>query len=207
MTLLQQLWQGRERPPLLTKAWCKAWAKRLQQLPTLLKQWRYHGRLRRAGARIDGTAFFSDAGLISGRLEQLSVGAGSFIGRVELSVHASLKIGSNVCINDGAKLLTASHAVLDPEWPTVARPIEIGDHAWIATNALILLGVKIGRGAVVGAGAVVTKDVPEGGIVAGNPASLLDKCRPLELRYSPTASLALFRAWCGASGSHPAPSA
>lgn len=207
MTLFQQLWQRRERPPLLTKAWCRAWAKRLQQMPALLKQWRYHGRLCRAGACIDGTAFFSDAGLISGKLDQLKVGAGCFIGRVEISVHAPVVIGSHVCINDGAKVLTASHAVLDPGWPTVVRAIEIGDHAWIATNALILLGVKIGRGAVVGAGAVVTKDVPEGGIVAGNPSRLLDKCRPVELHYSPTASLALFRAWCGHSGSHRAPSA
>jgi len=204
MTLFQQLWQGRERPPLFTKAWCKAWAKRLIQLPDLLKQWRYHARLCRSGARIAPTAFFSDAGLISGKLHQLTVGAGSFVGRVELSVHAPLLIGSNVCINDGAKILTASHDVLDPQWPTVARPIEIGDHAWIATHALILLGVKIGRGAVVGAGAVVTKDVPDGAIVAGNPARLLDKCRPADLRYSPTASLALFRAWCGPFGAQPA---
>lgn len=203
MTLFQQLWQGRERPQLFTKAWCRAWAKRIMQFPVLFKQWCYHGRLRRAGARIAPTAFFSDAGLISGKLHQLTVGAGSFVGRVELSVHASLLIGSNVCVNDGAKILTASHDVLDPQWPTVARPIEIGDHAWIATHALILLGVKIGRGAVVGAGAVVTKDVPDGAIVAGNPARLLDKCRPTDLCYSPTASLALFRAWCGPSGSQP----
>jgi maltose O-acetyltransferase len=164
-------------------------------MPSLLKQWRFHRRLCRAGACIDGTAFFSDASLISGRLNQLKVGAGSFIGRVELSVYAPLVIGSHVCINDGAKVLTASHSVLDPEWPTVARPIEIGDHAWIATNSLILLGVKIGRGAVVGAGAVVTKDVPPFGIVVGNPAILLAKCRASELSYHPTNSLALFRAW------------
>lgn len=202
MTILSQLWKGRERRALFTKAWCKAWVKRFLLLPPLLKQWRYHGLLRRQGARIDGTAFFSDAGMISGKLELLAVGRGSFIGRVELSVHASLTIGANVCINDGAKVLTASHDVLDPCWSTVARPINIGDHAWIATNALLLPGVVIGRGAVVGAGAVVSKDVPEGGIVAGNPARLLDKCRSLELHYSPTSSLALFRAWCGPSGYH-----
>jgi acetyltransferase-like isoleucine patch superfamily enzyme len=202
MTIFGQLWLDRERPVLFTKAWCRAWAKRFLQLPALLKQWRYHSRLRRAGARIDGTAFFSDAGMISGKLELLAVGRGSFIGRAELSVHAPLTVGADVCINDGAKILTASHDVLDPEWRTVANEIVIGDHAWIATNALILPGVVIGRGAVVGAGAVVAKDVPDGGIVAGNPALLLDKCRSLELHYSPTSSLALFRAWCGPRGSH-----
>ena len=202
MTIFGQLWLGRERPVPFTKAWCKAWAKRFLQLPALLKQWRYHSRLRRSGARIDGTAFFSDARMISGKLKLLAVGRGTFIGRVELSVHASLTIGANVCINDGAKVLTASHDVLDPCWSTVARPINIGDHAWIATNALLLPGVVIGRGAVVGAGAVVSKDVPEGGIVAGNPARLLDKSRSAELHYSPTSSLALFRAWCGPSGSY-----
>ncbi|MBE7495689.1 MAG: acyltransferase [Verrucomicrobiaceae bacterium] len=195
MTLLQQLWRGRDRFPLGGRAWCRAWAKRLLQMPSLLKQWRYHASLRAAGARVDATAFFSDTSTISGRLDMLEVGSGSFIGRAELSVHASLKIGSNVCINDGAKVLTASHDVLDPEWRTVARPIVIADHAWIATNALILPGVSIGRGAVVAAGAVVARDVPAGRIVAGNPARLLDKCRPELLCYSPTASLALFRAW------------
>jgi acetyltransferase-like isoleucine patch superfamily enzyme len=51
-----------------------------------------------------------------------------------------------------------------------AGPIRIGDHAWIGSRAIILKRVSIGRGAVVASGAVVTKDVPDLTIVAGNPA-------------------------------------
>ncbi|MBN8420533.1 MAG: acyltransferase [Verrucomicrobia bacterium] len=139
--------------------------------------------------------FLSDARQISGQLHKLTIGEHCFVGRAELAVHAPLTLGACVCINDGVKILTASHDVTDSEWRTVAKPIVIEDHVWIATNALILPGVTLGRGAVVAAGAVVVNDVPPLGIVAGNPARLLDKCRVSHLDYQPTHSLALFRAW------------
>jgi maltose O-acetyltransferase len=123
------------------------------------------------------------------------VGEGSFIGRAELAVHDQMTIGRGVCINDGARLLTASHDVSDPHWGRVTRPVIIHDHVWIAVDAIILPGVTLGRGAVVGAGAVVTRDVPECGIVVGNPARLLDKKRVSSLDYSPVGHLALFTAW------------
>lgn len=189
------LYNQRDRPPWSGRRWFKAWAKRLQQLPNLLKQGWFHARLRRLGATVHPLAFFSDARQISGQLSKLTIGANSFVGRAELAVHAPLTLGACVCINDGVKILTASHDVMDPQWRTVAKPIVIEDHVWIATNALILPGVTLGRGAVVAAGAVVVKDVPPLGIVAGNPARLLDKCRVGHLDYQPTNSLALFRAW------------
>lgn len=193
--LFMHLWRSRSRPPLGSTAWWKAWAKRAQQLPAVLKQGWSHARLRRHGAQVHPMTFFSDARLVSGRLELLSVGADSFIGRAGLSVHEKLSIGERVCINDGVKILTASHEVRDPLWRMVAKPVVIEDHVWIATNALILPGVTLRRGAVVGAGAVVTRDVPALGIVAGNPARLLKEPRVPELNYRPTESLALFRAW------------
>jgi acetyltransferase-like isoleucine patch superfamily enzyme len=193
--LLRHLWQGRERWPWGGKAWLKAWAKRLHQIPNLIKQGGFHAGLARKGARVEGSVFFSDARTISGRLLMLSIDENSFIGRAELSVHAPLSIGKCVCINDGVKILTASHDVSDPGWSSIAKAIVIEDYVWIATNAIILPGVTLGRGAVVGAGAVVTKDVPPLGIVAGNPARLLDKCRVNHFDYQPTSSLALFRGW------------
>lgn len=199
MSLLIHLWRCRDRPPWGGREWLKAWAKRGQQIPNLLKQGWFHARLRGQGARIDPSAFFSDARMISGQLKTLRVGEHSFLGRAELAVHAPLMIGRCVCINDGAKLLTATHDVSDPCWATVAKAIVIEDYVWIATNAIILPGVTLGRGAVVGAGAVVSKDVPPLGIVAGNPAQLLGKSRVSSLDYWPTASLALFRSWQGAT--------
>jgi len=53
------------------------------------------------------------------------------------------------------------------------RPVYIGDDVWIGTRAIILPGRKIGKGAIIGAGAVVTKDVPEYAIVGGNPARVI----------------------------------
>lgn len=193
--MMNYLWSNRDCPPLGGGDWLKSWVKRFQQLPNLLKQGLFHWQLRRGGAKIEGSAFFSDAGMISGRLDQLVVGEHSFVGRADISVHASLSIGACVCINDGARLLTASHDVTSSQWATVAKPIIIEDHVWIATNAIVLPGVRLGRGAVVGAGAVVSKDVPPLGIVAGNPAVLLNKRRVDRLEYRPTSLLALFGAW------------
>jgi acetyltransferase-like isoleucine patch superfamily enzyme len=198
--MLAALWKYRVRPPFASHAWLKVWAKRVMQLPALAKQWRYHARLRRCGATVAGSAFFSDAMMINGgALGELSVGEESFVGRVEIAAHARVTIGARVCINDGALLLTASHDVSDPAWRSRARSIVIHDYAWVATNAIVLPGVTIGRGAVVGAGAVVARDVPDYGIVAGNPAKVLDKRRVETLDYSPTATLAVFEAWLGKS--------
>ena len=63
---------------------------------------------------------------------------------------------------------------------TSKGPIIIGNEAWIGTAAIILCGVTIGEGAVVAAGAVVTRDVPAGAIVAGNPARLVKYRNELE---------------------------
>ena len=52
-------------------------------------------------------------------------------------------------------------------------PIRIGDHVWIGTSAIILDGITVGKGAVIGAGSLVNKDVPENAIVAGAPARVI----------------------------------
>lgn len=194
--MLSHLWQERARPPGLSRAWGKAWAKRLATGPALAAiLWRV-SCLRARGARV-GVGVFVARAHISGQLGLLEVGAESFIGRVTMQVTAPLRIGSRVCINDGVKLLTATHDVQDGSWPTVSRPITVGDYAWIATDATILSGVTIGRGAVVGASAVVTKDVPDYGVAVGNPARILDNQRAPVLDYSPTRLLAVVGAWLG----------
>lgn len=185
----------RDRFPLGSLSWCKAWAKRLLQSPKLISQWNAQRRLKAAGAKISESAFFSSYRTISGNLRDLSVGDDTFIGRVEISAHAAVTIGAHVCINDGAKVLTASHDIRSAQWTTVAKPIVIEDFAWVATNALILPGVTIGRGAVVAAGAVVTRDVPPGAVASGNPATIRENQRSETLDYSPVTHLALFTAW------------
>jgi acetyltransferase-like isoleucine patch superfamily enzyme len=113
----------------------------------------------------------------TGCAKNLHIGTGSVVGPgATFCLDAPITIGQGVSIGPRALLYTASHAVgkssrrMHPE--VVAAPIVIEDGAWIALGATILAGVRIGRGAVVRAGAVVVSDVPDNAIVAGNPATI-----------------------------------
>jgi acetyltransferase-like isoleucine patch superfamily enzyme len=98
-----------------------------------------------------------------------------------------LTIGDNVTISHQALLQTLTHDPRD-NFAVLARPVAIHDHAWIGARAIVCPGVTVGEGAVVGAGAVVTRDVPPWTIVAGNPARRIGE-RPRQVgsrtRYRP----------------------
>ncbi len=194
MATLSYLIENRARFPLGSHMSLRAWAKRLMTFPELLRRNRRRHYLTRNGSNIHECA---EIGKIKadGNKQNLTIGAFSFLGKAELALHASIKIGERVCINDGVRILTASHDVSDPEWKHIKAAIFIDDYAWIGTNALILPGVKIGRGAVVGAGAVVSKDVLPRDIVAGNPARVLNRKRSESLKYNPCEFLAANQAW------------
>jgi len=118
------------------------------------------------------------------RRDGLVIGAHSRINRgCCLDARGSLRIGENVSISPEVTILTAFHPIDDPQFRVATRPIEIDDYAFVGTRATILAGVRIGRGAVVAAGAVVTRDVPPLAVVAGVPARQVGT-RPAEaLRY------------------------
>ncbi|MBA2284002.1 MAG: acyltransferase [Ktedonobacteraceae bacterium] len=108
----------------------------------------------------------------SGR--KVSIGAGTVINHgCLLYTTGGLIIGKNVSISAGAWLVTGSHDSNDPHFPDIYKPIVIGDYAWIGIRATILSGVTIGEGAIVMAGAVVTRDVPPYAIVGGVPAKVV----------------------------------
>src|SRR5262249_4626548 len=88
-------------------------------------------------------------------------------------VTGGLVIGDNVSISPGAWLVTGSHDINDPLHRSIYKPIVIGDYAWIGMRATVLGGVTIGEGAVVMAGAMVTRDVPPYAIVGGVPAKVI----------------------------------
>ncbi|WP_317130033.1 acyltransferase [Segetibacter sp. 3557_3] len=146
------------------------------------------------GAVIHETAEIGEV-RIAGGFKYLSVGRQTFLGRIKMNIHERVAIGNNVCINDGVELLTASHDVCDPNWGQVKAAIFIEDYVWIGTGAMILPGVRIGKGAVIGARAVVSKTVAPGRIVVGNPAKVLDRSRSDKLSYNPCEFLAANRAW------------
>ncbi len=134
---------------------------------------------------------------LNGPRKNLAIGRDCAIGEAFFALHATLTIGSNVSINSGVRILTATHNLNDSEWRMTRKPIKIGDYAWIATGAIILPGVHIGKGAVVGAGAVVGRDVEPYSIVAGNPARPTGKQRARNLDYTPAGFIAPFEAWLG----------
>lgn len=93
---------------------------------------------------------------------------------VEIYNPAGVEVGDLATISQGAFLCGASHDYRRRSFPTVAKPIRIGSGAWVAARAIITMGVSLGDGCVVGAGSVVTKDMPAWSICAGNP------CRPVK---------------------------
>ncbi|SEG18586.1 acyltransferase [Flavobacterium urumqiense] len=194
MASLKYLWGNRSKNLIFSRNFFISWAKRLFTINKLLSNNLRRKRLIKQGAHIADTA---EIGItkIGGRKCNLTVGEFTFLGRVEIALHEKITIGNYVCINDGVKLLSASHDVSDSLWRHKKSPIYIGDYAWIATNAIVLPGVKIGRGAVVGAGAVVSKDVNDYSIVIGNPAQEIAKKRTKTLNYNPCEFLAANNAW------------
>lgn len=110
---------------------------------------------------------------------ELRIGDGTWIGQ-QCFLHAAgdLTIGANVGVGPGVKIITSSHSEAGRGTPILHAPIDfapvvIEDDADLGVGAIVLPGVTVGRGAQVGAGAVVTKDVPPYSVVAGNPARVL----------------------------------
>lgn len=182
-----------------TYPWIKMWAKRIFNFKGLCQiLWRNFLHSCK-GVKMGKLSVIGDVELM-GNPANLLIGDECFIGsHVHLALHDKIILGNNVVINDGCTLLTASHDVNCPNWCHVKAPIVIEDYAWIATKSIILHGVTIGKGAVVGAGSVVTKSVPPYQIVAGNPARIVNERKFKELSHVTVHWLAPFEAWVGLS--------
>lgn len=100
-----------------------------------------------------------------------------------LDGRAKLKIGNHTDIASGVMIYNSEHDIHDPWFRTIEKPVEISDYVFIGPRAIILPGVKIGRGAVVAAGAVVTKSVSAGRVVAGVPAEVIGERRLKKYQY------------------------
>lgn len=129
-----------------------------------------------------GSAVQMDCSFLNGR--KVHVGRNSVInfGSLLDGRRFAIRIGDNVSIGPEAAILTLGHDPRSSQFSDKGGEVVIGDRAWIGYRAVLLPGVSVGEGAVVGAGAVVAKDVEPYTIVAGNPARVIGS-RPKELSY------------------------
>ena len=106
----------------------------------------------------------------------LEVGAWSAIGENALIYNlAKVTIGERVTISHRAHLCAGTHDYTRSDMPLLKLPITIGNQAWICADAFVGPGVEIGEGSVVGARAVVVKDIESWVVVAGNPARVVKR--------------------------------
>ena len=144
---------------------------------------------------LDTDVMVREGVLVRGELvmeEQSHLGAGCIVhGPVRIGARTTLNyrceayaetvIGANCSIGPGVKFLSMAHELGSEDFRAgnfCSNPIRVGDGAWIGAYSVVLGGVTIGKGAVVGAGSLVTKDVPDNHLAMGHPAEILRKLGP-----------------------------
>ena len=119
-------------------------------------------------------------GNLIGGFQKLKLDDGVYIGpNCFFDLTGPIEIGARTAVSPSCSFLTHADPgsmcgnILAKHFPRKIESIHIGSDCWIGAGAILLCGVSIGNGSVVGAGAVVTKDVPDGVLVVGNPARIL----------------------------------
>jgi len=161
--------------PMLSR---NALARMASLLPTQAFSRSRTALLRRSGVRIGRSSLVQGPLLVTGTnrnpCRQLSIGTFTLIsGALHCDIGAPIRIGNCVRIGHDVSLLTVDHHVGSEGMRSGDHkygPIEIGDGAWLASRVIVLPGVRIGAGAIVAAGSVVTRDVPDNTLVVGVPA-------------------------------------
>lgn len=145
-------------------------------------------RIRKIGLKLVGVRFAGAAHFFEGfhirAPHKIFIGNRVSIGpKVLLDGRRGLTIGNSVVVGYGAIIWTLNHDYNDIHFCVKGAPVKIEDFAWICSHSIILPGVTVGRGAVVAANAVVTKDVPPFAIVGGVPAKIIGHREEKEYDY------------------------
>lgn len=126
---------------------------------------------------------------------RLSIGNDCYIAEdVVLDARGTLSIGDSVSVNSGVQIWTAQHDWRSPNFEYTTGPVKIASHSWISARVVVIPGKIIGEGAVLAAGAVVTKDIPAWSLAGGNPARVL-ATRPVVNSYKLDASRSKLLWW------------
>lgn len=114
----------------------------------------------------------------------IEIGDGTIIGdNCFLDGRDKLKIGNYVDVASAVMIYNSEHDINSDDFKPVTAPVEIEDYVFIGPRAIILPGVKIGRGAIIAAGAVVTRDVDEFKIMGGVPAEVIGERKNTNPQY------------------------
>jgi len=140
--------------------------------PKVCYPWRVF-LLRLFGAKVRGRPFV-DATCRIWLPSNLAMADRACLGaRVDVYNLAPVTLNERCTVAQDAALCTGTHDFADSDLPLVTAPVRIGADAFVGMRAIILPGVSVGQRCVVGAGSVVTRDLPEGKICAGNPAKVI----------------------------------
>jgi acetyltransferase-like isoleucine patch superfamily enzyme len=138
------------------------------------------------GASIDETAIVGPRVWMRNPAN-VTIGAGSRLGgRVWIDSWGEVTIGRNVLMNGEIDLFCTQHLLDHPRFRGERHPISIGDYVWLPWKVVVMPGVRIGNYAVIGTGSVVTNDVPDYAVAAGNPARVVKQRAHIDYTYVPT---------------------
>jgi acetyltransferase-like isoleucine patch superfamily enzyme len=141
--------------------------------------------LREDRLRIGAHAYFEPGVWLTSESGRITVGGGSLLNlNVMVAALERVEIGEHCMLANGCVITDADHCFEDPDRPvpwqgfTSDGPTVLGDNVWLGAHAVVTSGVTIGRRSVIGAGSVVTRDVPEFSVAAGAPARVIGSVRP-----------------------------
>ena len=152
--------------------WNLTWLVLFRPTPRPFHAWR-RALLRMFGARVGpaahvyaGARIWAPWNLVLGRHVSIADDA-------EIYNPAPIELAEYAVVSQGAYLCGATHDYESWDFPLMSAPIRVGAHAWVAARAIVRMGVTLGDGCVIGAGSVVTTDMPAWTVCAGVP------CRPI----------------------------